>query len=188
MKGKPYLVIRPYDFEFGVEESEPEPFSIIFDHGMTAITWSDGSVTRTHCQQGDTFDPLFGVMACTLRKLTNNRGHAIDECEDCLHEMASSISKPMDVDGLLDFTLLMSDVLSVLQDSEKLWLDQLGEPEQKAPAKPENSKEPTKEVKEKPSILFKEKADYEPNVSESYIKAQERVRQKIRELIDKGEL
>lgn len=168
-----------YDPIKDIQENAPTPFSIIFDHGMTAITWDDGSVTRTHCQEGDAFDPLFGVMACTLRKLTNNHGHVIDECEDCIREIAKSISEPADIGKLLDFTLLMADMLDVLIESEGLWKQQLGKPDGPVDPRPKKREKHDNISKGTPKgFMF----------SESSIKEQERIRQMVRDLIDKGEL
>lgn len=152
----------------------PEAFSIIFDHGMTAVTWADGTTTKTHCQGGDEFDPLFGIMACAVRKLTNNEGHAVDDCEGFLHDFADSIDEPDDIDALIGFYSLLLDVLTVLRESECVWGPQLEADEPPAAKKPESKKAvatTTNEVE-----------------SEASVRERERVSQIVRRLIDMGEL
>ena len=159
---------------FITDEPTDEPFAIIIDGGMTAVVWEDGTVTKTHCQSGDQFDPMFGIMACIIRKLTKNHGHAVDEYEDRMRTMAQSISKPEDVTALIEYIKPLMDMLSVLEDSKDLWMEQLG-------PRPED---PTPKAEEPKA---KERKPY-ANLKEYEHQSQEELRQFVRWLVDEGEL
>lgn len=171
------------------DEAElPRPFSIIYDGDLTAITWDDGVVTRTHRQKDDEYDPLLGTLACITRKLTNNEGHGVDLFEDQMHVLADSIEDESDVDYLIDYYSTVVDMLIVLRDSKDKWLPQLGpkdEPEREE-AKPDSmAPEPAIKVSYVP--ISSTSAELEERV-ESLVRDREQMRQKIRNLIDEGEL
>lgn len=172
------------------ERDVPQPFSIIFDHGMTAVVWDDGTVTKTHLCEGDTFDPLFGIMACTVRKLTHNRGHGVDECEGCIREFADAIRKPGDIGRLIDFNLLMLDMLTVLDDSAQLWQEQLGErPKVERPKAAIGDCETCAGHAESRAVDAKRPNSPELDERlESMRRHNDMLRQEIRNLIDAGEL
>lgn len=126
---------------YGVEgEPElPHAEKVVFSGPATVMLWPDGKKTITRCQDGDELDYVFGMLACILRKLTRNRGHAVEENEAALKEMAAKIDSMEDLDELLDYVGLMHDTLTVLRESSALWVDQLGDPE------PEPEPEPAPE-------------------------------------------
>ena len=114
---------------YGIEDDElPKADKVIFSGPATVMLWPDGTKTITKRRDGDENDYVFGMLACILRKLTRNRGHAVDENEAALREMAKAIESMEDLDALLDYTQLMLDTLTVLRESSVLWVDQLGEP------------------------------------------------------------
>lgn len=121
----------PWFFEPDVNDGEGLPVmeKAIFNGPATIALWADSTKTVSKARGGDEYDPLFGLLACILRKLTRNRGHAVDEFEGMLREIAGNISSPDDIDGLIDFCMLTLDILTVLRDSSDKWLSQLGEPE-----------------------------------------------------------
>lgn len=126
---------------YGVEgEPElPHAEKVVFSGPATVMLWPDGTKTVTKCREGDSLDYVFGMLACILRKLTRNRGHAVEENEAALKEMASKIDSMEDLDELLDYVSLMHDTLTVLRESSVLWVDQLGDPEpepEPEPARP----------------------------------------------------
>ena len=168
------------------EAGLPRPFSIIYDGDLTAITWDDGVVTRTHRQKDDEYDPLLGTLACITRKLTNNEGHGVDLFEDQMHVLADSIEDESDVDYLIDYYSTVVDMLVVLRDSKDKWLPQLGpkdEPEREE-AKPDSMvSDSAIEV----SAVRPTSAELEERI-ESLVHHREQMRQKIRDLIDEGEL
>lgn len=163
------------------EAAMPEPFSIIYDGDLTAITWDDGSVTRTHRKDIDEYDAVFGTLACILRKLTNNHGHGVDEHEDALWGIASAIKGEEDVEDLIEHYSLMTDVLVVLSESKDKWLPQLGPDDDEPPADEPPADEPIEHAK---YGRTKDLVDYMDELDRKH----EEMRQTIRDLIDKGEL
>lgn len=159
-------VMFPIDDDYGL----PKPFAVIYDGDLTAIAWDDGTVTRTHRMDGDERDMLFGTLACIIRKVTNNRGHAVDDYEPMLRFIASCIEEEDDVDYLIDDCLLFLDVLSVLRDSKDKWLSQLG----KGETKPVEASKPMA-----PKVV---------TPTEEKLAEYERTRQTVRNLVDMGEL
>lgn len=166
------------------DEAElPSPFSIIYDGDLTAVTWDDGSVTRTHRQQDDEYDPLLGTLACIIRKLTNNEGHGVDLFEDQMHMLADFIEEEDDVDYLIDYYSIVVDMLAVLRDSKGKWLPQLG------PDKPEPEPEPVEKIPE--SAVTTSYVSATSKLEErldQLTREREEMRQKVRDLIDAGEL
>lgn len=115
---------------YGVEgEPElPHAEKVVFSGPATVMLWPDGTKTVTKCREGDSLDYVFGMLACIIRKLTGNRGHAVDDNEDALRAMAGSIESVEDLDDLIDYAQLMLDTLVVLRTSSALWIDHLGNP------------------------------------------------------------
>lgn len=49
------------------------PVKCIMNDPATILFFSDGQKVVSKAHGGDTYDPLFGIMACALRKTSNNR-------------------------------------------------------------------------------------------------------------------
>ena len=187
------LIIREltglYEQIYDCDGILPGVHDIIFDGRLTAIVWDDGTDTRTHLADGDTYDPLFGVIACIVRKLTNNRGHSVNDNEPLINEMARDIQSMDDIDTMTDYCLFTLDILSVLQCSSNIWLKHLGDgiesdAEDKQPSSCSNTSTDEK------LTWLSDKVDLmneEIRLSEE-IRRREEVRQKIRDLLDAGEL
>lgn len=111
------------------EPELPHVDKVVFSGPVTVMIWPDGKKTKTRCLEGDDLDYVFGMLACILRKLTRNRGHAVRDNEAALKEMAAKINSMEDLDELLDYVALMHDTLAVLRESSALWVSQLGDPE-----------------------------------------------------------
>lgn len=65
-------------------ECDPKPVRVILNDPATIVMWSDGKKTVSKARGGDEYDPLFGLMACVVRRLTHNRAHSVDEYEDII--------------------------------------------------------------------------------------------------------
>lgn len=175
----------------GVDDySLPTAAKIIFSGGATIILWDDGTKTVAKCRGGDEFDPLFGIMACTVRKLTGNRGHGVNDNERLISELAGRIKSLDDVDELIDETLRRLDLLAVLAESADMWMDQLGpanEPngaeESAMPSAPDAAVE-----NEKTKVSFSDRASELEDRIEKIERERDAIRQEIRDLIDRGEL
>ena len=117
----------------------PKAERIIFNGPATVTLWADGSKTVSKARGGDEYDPLFGLVACIIRKLTHNRGHAVDDLEEIIRELSDCIGSTEDVDALADFFALMLDTVGVLRRSSGEWLPQLGEAEPSTEEEPADS-------------------------------------------------
>lgn len=153
---------------------------VIFNGGATIVFWNDGTKTVAKCHGGDEFDPLFGIMACAARKLTHNHGHGVDDNEPIIADLAKRIKSPDDIDELIEDCLRRLDLLTVLADSADLWMDQLG------PAcEPERDSHCDAHVA-KPMVSSR--MDELESRIEDLVREREAMRQKIRDLVDAGEL
>ena len=174
------------------DELLPDIDEIILNGPATVVKWTDGTKTVSKCRGGDEYDPLFGVLACTVRKLTGNRGHAVDMAEDTLRGMADAIHSIDDIECYHNGYLFFSDVLSVLLNSEDKLLDKLG------PNEPEKPCEQVKDTKLPDGAVVESKLPNSVVVAvvgkTDEIKEQVKeklpdfIRQEIRNLIDAGEL
>ena len=143
------------------EYTLPKVDRLVFSGPATVTLFSDNTKCVTKCKDGDDYDPLFGVMACFVRRLTRNRGHAVDDYEPELKAIASEIQSPDDVKRLIGHYAVILNTLTMLDESSDKWLEHLGEGERKE--------------------------DVEVEQPEAHID-HEAVRQAIRDLIDSGEL
>ena len=143
------------------EYTLPNVDRLVFSGPATVTLFSDNTKCVTKCKDGDDYDPLFGVMACFVRRLTRNRGHAVDEYEPELKAIASEIQSPDDVKRLIGHYAVILNTLTMLDESSDKWLEHLGEGERKE--------------------------DVEVEQSEAHID-HDAIRQAIRDLVDKGEL
>ena len=140
---------------------EPSVETVILSCPATVVLWDDGTKTVAKLRDGDEWDPLFVILACIVRKLTHNRGHAVSESYDLIRAIAGDIESPEDLDDLIDYGRFVLDVLDVLRDAAPLWTMMLGD------------------------AVDDTDAD-EPDVPDEA--ERERTRGEIRDLVDRGEL
>lgn len=162
-----------------IKDHLPKVDRLVFSGPATVTLFSDNTKCVTKCKDGDDYDPLFGVMACFVRRLTRNRGHAVDEYEPELKAIASEIQSPDDVKRLIGHYAVILDTLTMLDESSDKWLEHLGEGD-------ENGHEEAEE--QSYGTTSSRLSDLERVVSEHITKNQEEIRQEIRNLIDSGEL
>lgn len=95
----------------------PKPTKAIINDPATVVFFDDGTKVVTKCSGDDEFDPMFGIMACALRKSSRNR-ERIDMWEpiisylvgyiwgadDCriLADMLTMTADALDADGVMD--------------------------------------------------------------------------------------
>lgn len=141
---------------------------VIFSGPATVTFFTDGTKTVTKAKDGDEFDPLFGLMACALRKVGNNRVR-IDAWEDEISFLADSL-------GSADECRVLADMLNSTAEAWELgevadfmgkWAEEHGV--------------------EEPNVTFSANTEGFNEVVLSD-EVHEAVRQDIRNLIDKGEL
>lgn len=177
----------PGGFCVRIDEDEaelPQPFSIIYDGDLTAVTWDDGTVTRTHRQDTDEHDPLLGTLNCIVRKLTDNEGHGVDLFEQTMTDVAKYVQSEDDLDEVIEAYEIALDTLCVLRSSKSKWLPQLGkdEPEEPSPTfRVEDSAVTTGHVVSDRTTELEQRIDH-------LTREREAMRQKVRDLIDAGEL
>lgn len=150
------------------------PTKVIFNDPATIVLWSDGSKTVTKRKDGDEFNPLFGVMACAMRKLGRNRVR-IDAWEGVLAFLADSVADA-------DECRMLADTLNATADALELKgvMDELA----KHDVRNREDAEPLFDGTDGTSgVTFVEPAD-----AIDHEAANERLRATIRDLIDRGEL
>lgn len=163
----------------------PEVEGVILNGPATVVKWDDGTKTVSKLRDGDEYDPLFGILACTVRKLTGNRDHMVDCCENDLRNVCTRVKGVDEIEELRDYNQLLTDTLTVLLDNRDKWLDQLGKPE--PVVSPEPAAKP-ETVVASVSAMTRDRVDELEERLEQTIREREAMRQKLRDLIDAGEL
>lgn len=150
-----------------------KPTKVIINDPATVVFF-DGSKTVTKAKHGDEYDPLFGIMACILRKVGRNRV-SIDMWEPVIGFLADNLADA-------DECRLVADMLNATADA----LDLKGVMENIEEYDARNA-EPATTVSDRISEMSRiigediEKLDQRLNEFE-------RTRQTIRNLVDRGEL
>lgn len=169
----------------------PKAEEVIFNGPATIVKWDDGSKTVSKARGGDVFDPLFGLIACSVRKVTNNHRRMVDATEDQIRVIAECVESFDDLCGYREFFAIMSDALDVTIAAKDKWYSQLG------PKEPET--EPEEEPKESTTIdtattigtvnvLVRDGYNDLNERIEFLEREHERTRQQVRNLMDAGEL
>lgn len=141
----------------------PTAERVTMDGPDTYVMWGDGSWTKAHCDAGDEYDPLLGIMLCAARKL----GHRVDDFADAFAIYADGIQSVSDLDELIEFERTLFEVLTALRLSTGTWLPQLG-PDTECPVSG--------------------RVDELEDRVDDIVRSREAMRQKLRDLIDAGEL
>lgn len=136
------------------------------------MLFDDGSKTVTKAKHGDEYDPLFGIMACALRKVGRNRV-TIDMWEPVIGFLADFLADA-------DECRLVADMLNATADALELdgVMDAIEEYDSRA-------EEPdiTERIKS-----MSERIDEDIRHLDEALHEHERTRQTIRNLVDRGEL
>lgn len=94
------------------EVSVPKPERVILNKPATIVLWSDGTKTIAKCDEDDSYDPLFGIIACVIRKLGRNRVK-VNSWGWVIEFLADNMMDP-------DECRFISDVLAVTADAWEL--------------------------------------------------------------------
>lgn len=148
-----------------------KPKKVIINDPATVVFFKDGSKTVTKAKDGDEYDPLFGIMACALRKVGRNRvridawepvidflSSYLADAKECrvIADMLNTTADALELDGVMD-AMEEYDVRNEQGDTVRLsTFDEAT----------------TKDIKDLEEVLH----------------GRERTRQRIRDLIDRGEL
>lgn len=97
--------------------NRPKPSKVIINDPATVVFFDDNSKTVTKAKWGDFYDPLFGIMACALRKVGKNRvstflwelvikflADNLADAEECrlIADMLNTTADALELDGVMD--------------------------------------------------------------------------------------
>lgn len=143
---------------------------VIFNDPATVVYYDDGSKVVTKAKDGDEYDPLFGLLACALRKVGKNRVR-IDSWEHVIEFLAESI-------GSADECRVLADMLNATADAWEL--------KGVAESMDKWAEEQREEDEESASTFTVSPEGFCKVVNSEEV--QEAVRQAVRDLMDRGEL
>lgn len=153
-----------------------KPNRVIFSGCATIVLWSDNSKTVTKAKDGDEYDPLFGIMACALRKVGKNRVR-IDAWEPVIDFLSSYLADAKECRVIADMLNTTADALEL--DGVMKAMEEYDEREDTPDCQVFDTA-----VKAGTSSVV---GELETRVADIE-KGRERTRQAIRDLIDRGEL
>lgn len=90
----------------------PSPERVIINDPATVIFFDDNSKTVTKAKDGDEYDPLFGIMACALRKVGKNRVR-IDAWESVIDFLSSYLADAKECRVIADMLNTTADALEL---------------------------------------------------------------------------
>lgn len=157
----------------------PAPKRVIINDPATVVFFSDDTKTVTKAKDGDEYDPLFGIMACALRKVGKNRVR-IDAWEPVIDFLSSYLADAKECRVIADMLNTTADALELdgVMDAMEEYDARNTEPEQTSTA---TTSDRISEDNDPEHKAFIEKLDQRFNEFE-------RTRQTIRNLVDRGEL
>ena len=89
-----------------------EPKKVIINDPATVVFFNDGTKAVAKAKDGDEYDPLFGIMACALRKTGKNRVR-IDEWEPVIDFLSSYIADAKECRAIADMLSMTADALEL---------------------------------------------------------------------------
>jgi len=143
------------------------PERVIFNDPATIVLWSDGTKTVTKCKGCDDYEPLFGVLACAMRKVGRNKV-SIDAWEGVLAFLADSLADADECRMLADALNATADALDCGDTMDAIVCHEMRHGEGKG-----------EELPQEPLPLGDDGSPDEQH---------ERTRSLLRELLDRGEL
>lgn len=155
-----------------------KPTKVIINDPATVVFFDDGSKTVTKTKHGDEYDPMFGIMACVLRKVGRNRV-TIDMWEPVIGFLADYLADAKECRLVADMLNATADALEldgVVDDIEE-YDARSTEPEQVG----------TATVSDRISEMSHRIGDDIEKLDQK-LNEFERTRQTIRNLVDRGEL
>lgn len=162
--------------KFKAWRDRPMPKKVIINDPATVVFFSDGSKTVTKAKDGDEYDPLFGIMACALRKVGRNRVR-IDAWEPVIDFLSSYLADAKECRVIADMLNTTADALEL--DGVMDAMEEYDEREDT----PDRQVFDTAAKVSTSSVV----GELETRVADIE-KGRERTRQAIRDLIDRGEL
>lgn len=152
---------------YGPKDKGPRAERVIINEPATIVFFDDGTKVVTKCGEEDDFNPLFGVMACCLRKIGKNRVR-IDAWEPIIDILGGYLADAKECRVIADMLNATADALETDGAMEQL----------------EEYDERNKDDFDATASIF----DNDGVVTDESLHNYERTRQTIRNLIDRGEL
>ena len=152
---------------YGPKKKYPRAERVIINEPATIVFFDDGTKVVTKCGEGDEYNPLFGVMACCLRKIGKNRVR-IDAWEPIIDILGGYLADAKECRVIADMLNATADALETDGAMEQL-----------------------EEYDERNQSDFDVTAsafDGSGDVTDDSLHSYERTRQTIRNLVDRGEL
>ena len=150
---------------YGPKKKHPRAERVIINEPATIVFFDDSTKVVTKCGEDDDFNPLFGVMACCLRKIGKNRVR-IDAWEPIIDILGGYLADAKECRVIADMLNATADALETDGAMEQL-----------------------EEYDERNQSDFDVTASaFDGNVTDESVHNYERTRQTIRNLVDRGEL
>ena len=158
------------------DTDDPKPTKVIINDPATVVFFESGDKVVAKAKDGDEYDPLFGIMACALRKVGKNRVR-IDAWESVIDFLSSYLADAKECRVIADMLNTTADALEL--DGVMDAMEEYDEREDTSDCQVFDAA-----VKVGTSSAV---GELETRVADIE-KGRERTRQAIRDLIDRGEL
>ena len=149
----------------------PAPKRVIINDPATVVFFESGDKVVAKAKDGDEYDPLFGIMACALRKVGKNRVR-IDAWEPVIDFLSSYLADAKEC-------RVIADMLNTTADA--LELDGVMDAMEEYDVR--NESDATVRIMD-----FDDATREDIKNLEDLLRGHERTRQRIRDLVDRGEL
>lgn len=165
------------------DDDSPKPAKVIINDPATVVFFSDNTKTVTKAKDGDEYDPLFGIMACALRKVGRNRVR-IDAWEPVIDFLSSYLADAKECRVIADMLNTTADALELDGVMDAMEEYDAREDTPDCQVFDTSTKASTTGIK---ASTVSAVGELETRVADIE-KGRERTRQTIRDLIDSGEL
>lgn len=151
------------------DSDDPKPTKVIINDPATVVFFESGDKVVAKAKDGDEYDPLFGIMACALRKVGRNRVR-IDAWEPVIDFLSSYLADAKECRVIADMlnttadALELDGVMDAMEEYDVRNADEL--------------------MGDKPQE--RDASDVMDDITSALVR--ERTRQRIRDLVDRGEL
>lgn len=153
-----------------------KPTKVIINDPATVVFFDDNSKMVTKAKDGDEYDPLFGIMACALRKVGRNRV-TIDSWEPVIGFLADYLADAKECRVIADMLNATADALDLKGVTEDI------EEYDARSTEPEQVGAVSARISEMSRTIGEDIEKLDQRLNEF-----ERTRQTIRNLVDRGEL
>lgn len=94
------------------DSDDPKPTKVIINDPATVVFFESGDKVVAKAKDGDEYDPLFGIMACALRKVGKNRVR-IDAWEPVIDFLSSYLADAKECRVIADMLNTTADALEL---------------------------------------------------------------------------